>query len=922
MKHHNLPFYTELRNFLDSCSQEKRFSYDTEEPLLSELSKILRFSIDKEYNRFLHQHHPLIDFLPSLRFDFLKSTTLLREYEKEFNLEDLFKKYNILPVLLHNKINLFCNFVTEISCCIEQDKILLEEKFGIKDFVIKYIKTGLGDVHQEGRSTTIVTFQNNSKIVFKPRSAGLDLAFNKLIDSFQLFENEIKLRTLNFIDKGEYCWCEYITDLPCTTVKEVETYYTKAGVMLAFLYLLQGTDIHFENLIACKDDPILIDIECLFHDTKLPQFNVLNTALLPVLVFQGHNKPPIDASALGANGEIESNHKIWKWKNIGTDALNLEQESGFYKAEGNQPVLNTKAISPEEYLEQIITGFDKVTDWIFEIQPLLEDENSNPFSHFKNQVIRIIPRLTRSYYDILENSYTVPALKSEDDRRKVILHFLNQFSFQLPYVNSEQKEQIIKSEFKAIERLDIPYFTANTSELYFKEANTIVLKDYYTSTPYASICKKIRFFDPHEAEEQKKCIRSAFTSRYKIALPQPEIFNITKKNSSNARKLITEEIKSIAKKIEMSIIINDSELTWSSFVEEGDYSILSFIDNSLYSGKLGIALFLHSISKYLKTTHYDHIIESILIREIERYQADCNNSINLSLSVGVSGLIYTLLRTEREDFLKAAIRLSMHMTDERVNEDKTYDIMGGSAGTLVALCELYKKTNCAGILKRCIYIGEHLLKSSILDAHSNERCWISITGEALTGYSHGASGIGYSLLRLYEATKIVKYRDAFYDGLRYENCYFSKSHTNWKDLRSTEEKYQNSWCHGAAGIGLSRLYAYKILKDPSLLLDVNHAIEATKKTDLSNIDHYCCGNIGRIDFLIEASQQLQDKKLVLYCNQVISSFLDKKNKLGYYQTYRNSSLSMENPTLFRGTTGIGYILMKSLYNKKLVSLGF
>ena len=40
----------------------------------------------------------------------------------------------------------------------------------------------------------------------------------------------------------------------------------KIGVMLGLLYLLRTTDIHYENIIAFSANPVLIDLEALFHN--------------------------------------------------------------------------------------------------------------------------------------------------------------------------------------------------------------------------------------------------------------------------------------------------------------------------------------------------------------------------------------------------------------------------------------------------------------------------------------------------------------------------------------------------------------------------------------------------------------------------------------------------------------------------------
>ena len=69
---------------------------------------------------------------------------------------------------------------------------------------------------------------------------------------------------------------------------------------------------------------------------------------------------------------------------------------------------------------------------------------------------------------------------------------------------------------------------------------------------------------------------------------------------------------------------------------------------------------------------------------------------------------------------------------------------------------------------------------------------------------------------------------------RVENHWFSEKDNNWPDFRTNSQstyedgddyedddafRYAIAWCHGSPGIGLSRLYAYKILKKEEYMRD-------------------------------------------------------------------------------------------------------
>lgn len=72
-------------------------------------------------------------------------------------------------------------------------------------------------------------------------------------------------RPIQIIDRGTYGWSEFITAQGCTAPEEIERFYERQGAYIALFYALEATNVHFENLIAHGEYPIMIDLESLFH---------------------------------------------------------------------------------------------------------------------------------------------------------------------------------------------------------------------------------------------------------------------------------------------------------------------------------------------------------------------------------------------------------------------------------------------------------------------------------------------------------------------------------------------------------------------------------------------------------------------------------------------------------------------------------
>lgn len=238
------------------------------------------------------------------------------------------------------------------------------------------------------------------------------------------------------------------------------------------------------------------------------------------------------------------------------------------------------------------------------------------------------------------------------------------------------------------------------------------------------------------------------------------------------------------------------------------------------------------------------------------------------------------------------------------------------------LLALYQTTEEASILEKAIACGQHLLTQQINEPGSPP-AWQTLGEKYLAGFSHGAAGIAYALLRLYSITDDSRYRDAALAGLEYERSVFSLSKANWPDLRGLSPDgsptFPIQWCHGAAGIGLGRLGSLDIVNTPEIEQEIAIALQTTKAQGLKAIDHLCCGNLGRIELMLMAAKQynrLDWQKIAL---QQATNVVARAKKSGSYKLFSNLPNSVFNPGFFQGISGIGYEFLR-LANPHLPSV--
>jgi lantibiotic modifying enzyme len=239
-------------------------------------------------------------------------------------------------------------------------------------------------------------------------------------------------------------------------------------------------------------------------------------------------------------------------------------------------------------------------------------------------------------------------------------------------------------------------------------------------------------------------------------------------------------------------------------------------------------------------------------------------------------------------------------------------------------------------------LGNELLLLAVKDekGYSWDSGLVSIgrASHNLLGFSHGAAGIGYSLLELYNQTKNKRFLDGAINAFKYENHWFNKDNDNWPDFRintyqgdrqgKKKYTYPIKWCHGAPGIGFSRIRAYQILKENMYKSDVDAALRTSVKhiednqyySGYVNNDYSLChGLSGIADLLLFSDQTFRtnyrDMLLKIYQNA------NKENNIKKDAgSWRCGIPNGETPDLMVGLAGIGYMYLRLYAPDKVPSI--
>ena len=295
---------------------------------------------------------------------------------------------------------------------------------------------------------------------------------------------------------------------------------------------------------------------------------------------------------------------------------------------------------------------------------------------------------------------------------------------------------------------------------------------------------------------------------------------------------------------------------------------------TIYDGTAGIALFLARLYQFTRDSQQRTAALGALNRSFAALP-EIPDLLRHSVYSGAAGIGFAAIEIGEalgdERIVSRGLR---EVRDQRnVQPNETYiDIIGGCAGTIQMLIDIGRRYRADDLLEIAAAHGRVLLKTAVKS--DTGWSWDTLPGSGekhLLGYGHGASGIGGALIESWNATGDAAYREAALQAFRYERSFFSAEQHNWPDLRSMaplgitspQAVYAMAWCHGAPGIGLSRLRAHELLADDSAILqDLNEALYSTAAA-CSSVSFPASGNMsschglgGNSDLLLAAADSL------------------------------------------------------------------
>jgi len=825
------------------------------------------------------------------------------EIQRQSRCAEIFDRYPVVARLIGTLALTWIGTTRLFIERLERDRALLTTLFAVPpDVRMTSIEMGLSDRHAGGFQVILAEF-DSIKVLYKPKEMSLEAALSGINGWLEAENFSTSFRFPRSIDCGGYGWAEWVAQKPCDSIEEVRQYYKKSGALLCLAQLLNAKDLLFENVIACGGDPVLIDLEAFFqpevrtfdqigkelsgdHPAYQWRGSVIDIAFLPFWQFSSSH-PICDLSGLGCRNADLPELSESGWDQINSDGMRpVLRSSRPYRARNEVLWRGTVQIAAD-FWHEIDSGFTELHNFI------LEHRKSflafvQTFGKAKS---RLVFRSTQLYARLLRQSLSPTSLES-GIRRSIVFEQLYRPALKGGYL-SHLLQQVFDFEAGALLDLDVPrfYIPADSDALTIDSETRV--PQFLWEPPLKTVERRLASMSEATLRTHREVILQSLERKPKIfTSPIAHI---------ELRSLVQEYVQLILSRVQPSA---KSTLWAPPSFAEAEPPLIEQI--GLYSGDLGILIFLAAADRFLHQSNAQPLLERFRTKMAE-FPVD---SDPLGIGNGVGSLIYgsLLLGTILADqsWFDLAERKFCQLTEERVRSENEPDLLYGIAGLLLAIGRLHKVR--PGSRKE--WIAAVCLQKLFEAFHPGEG-WKRPNGDSSLGFAHGAAGISYAAAAAGNIFMDHRARLITLNGIDFDRPYFNVTEHNWPSTVKNPNLAMRAWCSGSTGMLLSRIAIWRLYRDSTIFAEIENNLPYLP--NILGLDHWCCGTAGVAETLIYAASVLERKDLLEKARATVDATVRRALQTTYYRfTPHVGQNYCFQPSLFRGLAGLGYTLLRTM----------
>lgn len=765
---------------------------------------------------------------------------------------------------------------------------------------VRAVEVGRGDRHGRGRSVAILRFAHDAALVYKPRSQALQHHFGELIEWFNEKIPGLELRVPVILPREGYGWVEFIAPAPCADIGEVDRFYRRQGALLALLYAIDATDIHYENLIAAGGQPVLLDVETLFHPTLEPATttgpdpagralasSVLHTGLLPQLLVG--TRGAVDVSGLGGDKGATFPFDAVSWDASGTDEMRLVRRPREFQGAVNRPWLGGRDIDPAEYRSALRIGFCAGYDAIVAHRDELIGP-AGPLARCARDEIRVVARATRTYATLLDESTHPDMLRDGLDRDR-LLDVLWPGS-----ARNATLYRLIRFEVADLWAGDVPLFSSRPRSRDVWATSGERLPGLLDRAGLDVVTTKIAGMNEVDRLDQEWLITAAMATRsgpvnHRGGEPVPgRVVAVV----PDQRRLLAAAC-GIADQIVARSLQEGQRANWLGLERiDGEHWAVLPLGAGLADGYLGVALFLAQLGHLTGTGRYRDLARKALtpvapLLDSLAAEPELAGIVGPGGFVGLGGICYALVRLSdllgEDHDITGWLETAVGLTGSVAPAPAPASIAAGAAGGLLAMLAVHAETGLPAAARVARVLADRLVAAAHLDP----------TEEPFppNGFAGGPVGVAYALRR-FAATGA---------GEQYAAAAREISAHATAEWDGTDDV---GWCSGTSGLLLAHADLLGGTPDRALSARADRAVAALADRQPLRDSSLCHGELGAVEALavLAGHGHPRAARSLAQCAARVLGALDR------YGPRCGTPDGVPCPGMLTGLAGIGYGLLR------------
>jgi type 2 lantibiotic biosynthesis protein LanM len=695
--------------------------------------------------------------------------------------------YPVLARLLGLASTSHTDATVELLTRLDADRTAIAATFfdGVDPGPLTDLRTGTGDTHRNGRAVAVLTFSGGQRLVYKPRDLSTHQRFTTAAAWLDTVVPDLGLRTAVALCRDGYGWVEYMVGGPLPDQRAADLYYRRHGALLALLHALHAADMHFENVIACGDQPVPVDVETLFHPSVAPPDDapdpatrmlldsVQRTGLLPVVV--AGEGGAADVSAIGGSTVTDV---VTDWQPDGHGGLREVRRQVTRTGAGNLPTFDGHEVPAAAHEKALLAGFRAGYDAILrhrtDFVDLLEDAGGDE--------IRVAVRNSAGYARLATES-TRPELLRDGLVRDHALDVLWTESTGHPL-----RWRVCRDELADLWALDVPLFTSRPGTADLWSAAGRRLPGALDKPGLASALAKVNAMSEIDRRDQEWIITAGLAtthptgSGHDAAAPVPGLLTGT---AATPDRLLAAAC-SIADQMVASHLAHGERVNWLGLelVEETRWMVLP-MGAGLGNGYTGVALFLAQLAELTGIARYAAMARRALhglpkLFDLMAARPDLVEAVGCGGFHGFGGIAYGLARLTTllgDDRLGDASRAAVDLAAVAARSPGPPGVASGAAGCHAAMSAVHTEL---GVTAATTVAGDCANRLADLVGATD-------LARLPPGFLDGAAGIAWALGK-------------------------PTPHETGRDL---------GWCGGAAGLAMAGGDPAPLLADRPVLADLS-----------------------------------------------------------------------------------------------------